>query len=90
LTREGVLAFARSGQKLISGSFASRISASRTAVCERLEITYDVVAECPDGARYDRLRELSFDGIVLEPPDSNPLLLRAELVRHLPFDPKRV
>jgi BirA family biotin operon repressor/biotin-[acetyl-CoA-carboxylase] ligase len=42
-----------------------------------------VIAECHDGNHRGRLREMGFDGVVLEPPGSAPVVLRPERVQHL-------
>lgn len=42
-----------------------------------------VRAECPDGIHEGRLRELAFDGLLLEPSGGEPIRLRPESVRQL-------
>jgi BirA family biotin operon repressor/biotin-[acetyl-CoA-carboxylase] ligase len=42
-----------------------------------------VVAECADGTHAGRLRELTFESVVLERTGTSPLVLRPERVQHL-------
>ena len=42
-----------------------------------------VLAECHNGTHSGRLRELAFDGLLLEPPQGEPIHLQPESVRHL-------